>query len=105
MSEPPQIRWTADTILGFLRDHRDTLRSMGVEKIDVYGSYVNNTPTPQSDIDLLFTMSDLSWNRWMRVWNYLEDQLGTEIDLVPEEELREELRPSVLSEVRYVAEF
>ena len=105
MSENVQLQWSANTILEFLQDHREVLQSMGVQKIGLFGSYVHDTPTPDSDIDLLFTMDDLTWNRWMRVWNYLEDHLGTEVDLVPEEDLREELRPTVLSEVRYVTEF
>jgi len=38
----------------------------------------------------------------MDVWNFIEDGLGTTIDLIPEKDLREEIRPQVLSEVRFV---
>jgi predicted nucleotidyltransferase len=41
----------------------------------------------------------------MDVWNFLEDGLGIKIDLVPEKDLREEIRGRVLAEVRYVEIF
>jgi predicted nucleotidyltransferase len=50
-------------------------------------------------------MDRLTWTGWMDVWNFLEDGLGVEIDLVPEKDLRPELRPAVLAEVRYAAGF
>lgn len=91
----------ADTILRFLHSHRDDLRAMGVQRIGLFGSYVRGEQSPESDIDLLFVMENMTWARWMDVWNWLEDQLGVEVDLVPEKDLREELKPDVLAEVRY----
>ena len=101
MSETVQIRWTADTILDYLHDHADELRSMGVIKIGLFGSTVRGHQTPESDLDFLLTIEQWTWKRWCRVWNYLEDSFGMKIDLVPESDLRPELQPYVLSEVRY----
>lgn len=86
MGEALQTHWDADTILDFLHAHRDELRAMGVVKIGLFGSYVRGEQTPDSDsdIDLLFRMDDMTWARWMDVWNWLEDQLGVSVDLVPE---------------------
>lgn len=97
--------WTGDRILAFLRDHADELRAMGVLKIGLFGSYVRGEQRPESDIDLLFTMDNLTWRRWMAVWNFLEDRLGCKVDLVPEEDLRPELHQSVLPEDRYAEGF
>lgn len=96
-----QIEWNADSILDFLSQHRETLKSMGVKKIGLFGSFVRSEQHPGSDIDLLFAMDNMTFSRWMTVWNFLEDHLGSDIDLVPEQDLRVELRPSVLSEVQY----
>lgn len=104
MSEQMQSRWTADSIIEFLQTHADDLKAMGVIKIGLFGSYVRGEEIPTSDVDFLFTMQDFTWQGWMDVWNWLEDQLGLSIDLVPEKNLREELRPTVMQEVRYVAE-
>jgi uncharacterized protein len=104
MSDSVQTDWTIDTILDFLRAHRAELKAMGVTRIGVFGSFVRNQAAPSSDIDLLFDMEDMTFARWMDVWNFLEDSFGRKVDLVPEKDLRAELRSRVLSEVRYVEE-
>jgi len=101
MSEQVQVLWTADAILQFLHQHRVELRAMGVVKIGLFGSYVRGEQAPKSDIDLLLTMENFTWRRWNDVWNYIEDKLGVEVDLVPEKDLRPELWRYVSSEVRY----
>jgi len=97
--------WTADGILDFLNQHRDELRTMGVTKIGLFGSYVRGEQRPDSDIDLLFTIEDFTWRRWMNVWNFLEDNLHCKVDLVPEKDLRPELHRYVFPEVRYAEGF
>jgi len=104
MSARAKTRLTADAILRFLEDHRDALRTMGVKRIGLFGSYARNEQRESSDVDLLFSMDTFTWTRWMDVWNFLEDGLGVTIDLIPEKDLREEIRSQVLSEVRYVEE-
>jgi uncharacterized protein len=105
MSEQIQVQWTADAILDFLHDHADDLRAMGIVKIGLFGSYVRGEQKPDSDMDFLFTLDNLTWRRWMNVWNFLEDNLGAKVDLVPEEDLRPELHRYVLPEVRYAKGF
>jgi predicted nucleotidyltransferase len=105
MTDQTRIQWTADTILDFLREHRDELRAMGVVKIGLFGSYVRGEQRPDSDVDFLFTLNDFTWRRWMNVWNFLEDNLGVKVDLVPEEDLRPELHAYVFPEVRYAEGF
>ncbi|MBZ0320728.1 MAG: nucleotidyltransferase family protein [Anaerolineae bacterium] len=102
MAESPPMTLSRDTILAFLRSHWVTLRAMGVTQIGLFGSYSRDEQHPRSDIDLLFRMDNMTFTRWMDVWNYLED--GVEVDLVPEQDLREEIRPQVLAEVVYVAD-
>lgn len=93
---------TATMIVDFLTDHRASLRTMGVTKIGLFGSFVRGEQRTDSDVDLLFTMEPFTWAGWMDVWNFIEDGLGMTIDLVPEKDLRDEIRPQVLSEVRFV---
>ncbi|MCU0511679.1 MAG: nucleotidyltransferase domain-containing protein [Anaerolineae bacterium] len=100
-----QFPWTADLILDFLYQRRDELRALGVIKIGLFGSYVRGEQRPDSDIDFLLTLDHWSWRGWMDVWNFLEDHLGSQVDLVPEKDLRPELQARVLPEVRYAAGF
>jgi len=97
--------WDAESILAFLQQHAAELHSMGVVKIGLFGSYVRGEQTPESDMDFLLTMENFTWRRWMNVWNFLEDNLGNQVDLVPEEDLRPELHRYVFSEVRYAQGF
>jgi len=104
MTEKAHIRWTADSILKFLEDHRTTLRDMGVTRIGVFGSYVRGEQREGSDVDFLLSLDHWTWAKWMDVWNFLEDELGLKVDLIPEKDLREEIRDQVLSEVQYAKE-
>lgn len=105
MVEQTLTHWTAESILTFLRSHAAELRAMGVQKIGLFGSYARGDQQPGSDMDFLFTMDRLTWAGWMDVWNFLEDGLGVEVDLVPEKDLRPELSRQVLAEVRYAEGF
>lgn len=104
MADQTTFQLSAESILHFLHNHRQELRAMGVQKIGLFGSYVRGEQTPTSDIDFLFSMDVMTFTRWMDVWNFLEDHLGATVDLVPEKDLRPELRPYVLPEVVYVAD-
>ena len=104
MVDQLQIQWTADSILDVLRRQREALQAMGVRRIGLFGSYVRGEQQPESDMDFLFTIDNFNFSSWMEVWNFLEDTFGVSVDLVLEQDLRPELRPYVLSEVRYVEE-
>lgn len=105
MIESTQFKqWTAETILQFLHEHFQELQGMGITKIGLFGSYARNEQEANSDIDLIFTMDNITFTQWMDVWNYLEDHFREKIDLVPEQNLRDEIRPNIMREVRYVEE-
>jgi uncharacterized protein len=101
MVDQVQQQWTADSVLQFLHQHRFELQTMGVVKIGLFGSYARGEQHLNSDIDLLLTMENFTWRRWNDVWNFIEDKLGVEVDLVPEKNLRPELWRYVFPEVRY----
>ena len=94
--------WTARGILDFLAAHSDELKAMGVTKIGLFGSYVRGEQRPDSDIDILLEIEGWTWKRWATVWDFLENNFGTKVDLVPEKDLRLELRRYILPEARYV---
>jgi predicted nucleotidyltransferase len=92
-------------ITNILSAHAEELREMGVEQIGVFGSYVHNKADPASDIDLLVKLTRSSFRDFMQLKFYLEDLLARPVDLVLEESLRNELRPTVIHEVVYVKGF
>ncbi len=92
-------------ITSILSSHAEELREMGVEQIGVFGSYVHNEANPASDIDMLVKLTRSSFRDFMQLKFYLEDLLARPVDLVLEESLRSELRPTVMHEVVYVEGF
>lgn len=102
MTDPVQLRWTAESVLTFLSDHRDELLRLGVNRIGLFGSYVRGEEHTESDMDFLFAMQNMTFASWMDLWNFLEDSFGCTVDLVPEKDLRPELRSRILAEVQYV---
>ncbi len=97
-----QRNWTPQEILDLLCQYRETLRGMGVCKIGLFGSYRRGTASPESDIDLLVTLEQPSFDRYMEVKFFLEDLFQRKVDLVLEPDLKPRVRPYILAEVEYV---
>lgn len=93
----------AADVLEALESRTDRLRTLGVLRIGLFGSRVRGDPRPDSDIDLLVTLRDQSYDTYCDVLFYLEDLFNCPVDLVPEDSLKPGLRSTVLSEVCYVA--
>ena len=96
-----QAELTAETILAALNAHSAKLYELGARKLGLFGSFVRGEQTPDSDIDILVTMATPDYFAFTDVMFYLEDLFGRKVDLVAEKQLREELRPYILSEVTY----
>lgn len=94
-------RWTRGEILDRLAQHRDPLRAMGVRKIGLFGSYRRGTPTAGSDMDILVTLDQPSFDGYMDLKFFLEELFQCPVDLVLEKNLKPRLRPYILAEVEY----
>ncbi len=94
--------WTTQEILKTLDAHRDKLRAMGARKIGLFGSYRRGTPTSDSDMDFLVTLARPSFDDYMDIKIFLEDEFGCKVDLVLEDSIKPRLRPYILNEVVYV---
>ena len=91
-------------ILSILRDnYQEISKKFKVKKIGLFGSFVKDFETPESDVDLLvdffepitiFTFIDLE--------DLLTAKLGRKVDLVTEKGLKPVLKPIILGEVVYV---
>ena len=92
---------SAQEILDTLDRHADSLRELGALRIGLLGSIVRGDARPDSDIDLLVTLSDNRFDTYCNVLFFLEDLFNSKIDLVPEDDLKPRIRSRILSEVRY----
>jgi predicted nucleotidyltransferase len=92
---------TADGILGAPADHRERIRSLGVRRIGVFGSFARGE---ESDIDILieFREGGRSFDTYMDLKFLLEDRFGRRVDLVNRDAIKPALAPHILRSARYV---
>jgi uncharacterized protein len=98
------MRSTRQDILSSLKKLKgDVAREYSVKKIGVFGSVARDEQTDISDIDLLVEFSKpVGFVTFMRLENFLSEQLGNQVDLVTSDSLKPVIRQDVLAEVIYV---
>ena len=105
MTTQRKIKVTSlDEIKGLIQQHRSALnRQFHVEKIGVFGSYARGAQKKRSDVDFLVTFDKpVSYFTLGGLYAYLKEIVGTDVDVVPGEDLRPEFREHVLNEVVYL---
>jgi predicted nucleotidyltransferase len=76
----------------------DLAEKHGVYNVRIFGSVARGEAGPDSDVDFLVEVRPGVGLGFLTLWNELEDLLGREVDLVPEESLRQSIRERVLRE-------
>ena len=88
-------------ILDALQRHKAFLKSLGVRKIGLFGSFRRGTNTAESDLDFLVQLDHPTFDSYMELKFFLEDLFNQKVDLIMEETLKPRLRPSIIEEVVY----
>jgi hypothetical protein len=88
-----------------LRQHLPEVRTrFDVVRLRIFGSTARDEASESSDVDVLVAFDGpATCDRYFGLKFFLEDLLGTRVDLVSERALREELRPAILRESIHVA--
>ena len=86
-----------------LREHsariRAAIKEAGGARVRVFGSTVDGTDRPDSDVDLLFDMrTPLSLMQLSTLERELSRLIGARVDLVPESSIRPDLREHILEQ-------
>lgn len=94
-----------NSILRILYSHKSELKSFGVDKIGLFGSYNNNNTHPNSDIDFLVELKKekKTFRNFMALIYFLESLFKKKVDLVTEQSLSPHIGPHILSSVEYVS--
>jgi predicted nucleotidyltransferase len=100
----PIIR-TKQDVLKILHQNRDRLKTLGVRKIGLFGSFVRGEQHPDSDIDLLveFEAGQKTFDAFMELSFLLEEVFQRRIGLMTVESLSPYIGPHILKEVEYAA--
>ena len=71
----------------------------GVEKLEVFGSYVRDEQRSDSDLDILITFREVpTLLGFIELENYLSDILGVKVDLIMKDSLKPKIGKRILRE-------
>ncbi len=92
-----------DQVLAILSEHTAELRTLGVKRVGLFGSFAREEQSAASDIDLLveFEEGKKTFDNFMQLSFLLEDLLNRRVELVTPESVSPYIRPHILEEVEY----
>ena len=98
-----KARTKAD-ILRIINEQQEKIRSFGVRRCGLFGSFRHDEITPTSDVDLFveFEPDQKTFLNYVNLSFFLEEILGRKVELVTPESLSPYLAPDILNEVEYV---
>ncbi len=95
---------TKEDFFTLVRDHATELRSLGVRRCGLFGSFVRGEQNSESDVDVLleFEAGQKSFDHFFETAFLLEDLCQRHVDVVTAEGLSPYIGPKILREVEYV---
>jgi uncharacterized protein len=95
---------TREHVIERLRAAEPEIRSLGVERLALFGSVLHDHAEPDSDIDLLvqFSRGAKTFDRFLRLCELLEKLLGHRVELVTTEALSPFIGPRILADAQDV---
>ncbi|UZO81299.1 nucleotidyltransferase domain-containing protein [Aquimarina sp. ERC-38] len=93
-------------VISKILDHKEQIKAFGISELGLFGSYVREQQTKESDIDLLIdfeSMGSKSFRSFMDFCYFVEDLFTTsKADIVTKNGLSKYIGPQILKEVEYV---
>lgn len=93
-----------EVLVTLLKDHmREIRQRFSVERLSLFGSVVRGESVGKSDVDILVVFRQkATFDRFMDLKFYLEELLGTRVDLVTDKALRPHVRQAIEEELIHV---
>lgn len=94
---------TKEDILHFLHVHSTIVKSFGLCRLGLFGSYIRNEQGSESDLDFLveFEQGKKNLKNYFGLLDWLEQEFGKEVELVTIESLSPFIGPHIEKEVEY----
>ena len=96
---------TRADILSLLESNSPTIRTFGVTQLGLFGSVSRDEQRPDSDVDVLVDLERETFKDYMGLLDYLEELLGSKVDLVMKDAIKPVIRDRILNETVYVPGF
>jgi predicted nucleotidyltransferase len=93
-----------ESVLLFLQENRDHIRTLGVKRLGLFGSFVRGQQNANSDVDILveFEPDHKTFDNFSNLAFFLEELFERRVELVTLESLSPYIGPCILNEVEYV---
>jgi predicted nucleotidyltransferase len=88
----------------FLKKQEPVIRlRYNVKKIGIFGSYARGEEKKTSDIDILVEFEKpISLLKLVNLENFLSESMGIKADVVPREDIRQEMKENILRDVVFI---
>ncbi len=89
-------------ILGVLKTNKQYIQAnFSVKSLGLFGSYARDEADDNSDIDILVTFNEPTFDHYMDLKFYLEDIFDKPVDIVMEKTIKKRLRKTILQSTVY----
>lgn len=94
------------SLKALLQEHQTEIRSFGVRRLGVFGSFAKGAQRADSDVDLLVEFEEGAKNidNFVGLALLLEDTMGRRVDLLTPESLSPYMSQRILREMQYVTD-
>ncbi len=94
---------TKQDVLAIIEKNQAQIRAFGVRKLGLFGSYVREQQSAESDVDLLveFEQRKKTFDNFMQLSFFLEKLLQRRVELVTKEALSPYIGPRIIEEIEY----
>lgn len=93
-----------ENLINFLKENLTNIKSYGVTSLALFGSYARDEAKTTSDIDLLVEFQGkVTFDEYMDLKFFLEDNLSLSVDLVTKKMLKPQIIDAVEKDAIYVA--
>ena len=91
-------------ILTIIKQFQESIESLGVKQLGLFGSYVRHEQNTESDIDFLveFETDKKTFDNFIQLSFLLERILNHHVELVTAESISPYIKPRISKEVEYV---
>lgn len=92
-------------ILALINANQPAVKSLGVARLGLFGSFVRREQDAQSDVDVLveFEVGQKSFDNFMALNFLLEELFNRPVELVTPESLSPYMKSSIVNEAEYVS--
>lgn len=93
-----------NNIFQTLRLHENDIVKFGAKRLGLFGSFVRDESTPESDIDFIveFETGKKNYDNFINLAYYLEALLDRKVELLTQESISRYIKPYIEREVEYV---